>query len=44
MLAEEYILIDISLIHRRASWTNVTELWDIPLAFDFLLSGSSELK
>src|SRR4029079_11547416 len=33
MLASEYILIDISLISYSPSFTNITELWNIPSAF-----------
>ena len=33
MLASEYILIDISLISCSPSFTNITELWNIPSAF-----------
>ena len=33
MLATEYILIDISLISYSPSFTNLTELWNIPSAF-----------
>ena len=33
MLAEEYILIDISLINYSSSRTNITELWNIASAF-----------
>jgi hypothetical protein len=33
MLAAEYILIDISLISYSPSFTNITELWNIPSAF-----------
>ena len=33
MLASEYVLIDISLISCSPSFTNITELWNIPSAF-----------
>jgi len=33
MLASEHILIDISLISYNPSFTNITELWNIPSAF-----------
>ena len=33
MLAAEYVLIDISLISYSPSFTNITELWNIPSAF-----------